>query len=38
MLVVALRNRFAKGPKNGFQEIGCVISVLDFYFPEEGGF
>ena len=39
MLVAAFRNRFAKGPKNGFQEIGCVTIVLDSYVPEKkGGF
>ena len=37
-LVAASRSRFAKGPKNGLQEIGCVMAVLDFGVSEEGGF
>jgi len=37
-LVAAFRSRFAEGPKNGFQEIGCFIAVLDFCVPEESGF
>ena len=37
-LEAALRSRFAKWPKNGYQEIGCVIAVLGFCVPEEGRF